>query len=247
MIRIALFSDVHGNLTALDAVLADIDRQSVDEIIFAGDLCLAGARPAACVDRLRRRHIRGVYGNTEVWLLGRRPEEMTAPESLQELITWTREQLTSADKQWLGSLPFSLSFNPTPDPAGGLQIVHANPVDVMQVLYPPEVVQAAQPEGLRQTDAAAQQLVTGVAAAILAFGHLHYPSLRALNGLLLANISSVSLPADGDSRAKYAICQWDADNGWQIAHQLVEYDLAAEKAMLAQIQPPNWEYLADSL
>jgi predicted phosphodiesterase len=117
----------------------------------------------------------------------------------------------------------------------------------MQVLYPPEVVQAAQPEELQQTDAEARKLVGDLEAAILAFGHLHYPSLRPIGNLLLANISSVSLPADGDSRAKYAICQWERGEGWQIAHKLVAYDVQLEKDVLAEIKPPGWEHLAASL
>ena len=64
--RVAVFSDVHGNLTALEAVLADIAAQAVDQIYFAGDLCLIGPRPAACLERVRSANIAAVYGNTNI-------------------------------------------------------------------------------------------------------------------------------------------------------------------------------------
>jgi predicted phosphodiesterase len=69
--RIAVFSDVHGNLTALEAVLADIDRQAVDATVFAGDLCLVGPRPAECLRLAREQGITSIYGNTDDWVLGR--------------------------------------------------------------------------------------------------------------------------------------------------------------------------------
>jgi predicted phosphodiesterase len=72
--RLAVFSDVHGNLTALEAVLADISAlEGIEAIVFAGDLCVAGPRPDACVERVRSHEpaIAAIYGNTDVWVSGR--------------------------------------------------------------------------------------------------------------------------------------------------------------------------------
>ena len=95
--RVAVFSDVHGNLTALEAVLDDIAGQGVDTAVFAGDLCLVGPRPAECVARLQAWKGLALYGNTDDWLLGRQ----TPPERLQALAAWTAGQLSGPQRAWL--------------------------------------------------------------------------------------------------------------------------------------------------
>jgi predicted phosphodiesterase len=233
--RIALFSDVHGNLTALEAVLADIATRPVDLTLFAGDLCLVGPRPAACVARLQAERIPAIYGNTDAWILGRQ----TPPEHLQAPAHWTAAQLSEAQRDWLARLPFSLSVNPTAEPQSALQVVHANPRDVNQIIFPPE---ADQPRytSRRQSDAELAELLAGLQAKVLAFGHLHIPSIRHVTNHMLINVSSVSMAGDGDPRAKYAVATWDGE-GWTAEHVRVSYDTAAEIEAYRTAQPPGWE------
>ncbi len=88
--RIAVFSDVHGNLTALRAVLDDINRQpSFDAIVFAGDLCLFGPRPQACVELLRGQKIQSIVGNTDEWV--RKPPPIT--DAMDDNLGQQRSQL----------------------------------------------------------------------------------------------------------------------------------------------------------
>lgn len=234
--RIALFSDVHGNLTALEATLQQIDSLGYDLLIFVGDLCLFGPRPAECLQIIRDRRIPCVFGNTDEGILGR----LQLPKQHDALVAWTAAQLSAAEKTWLGNLPFSVSVNPTADPHTELRVVHANPHDVNRFIFPTEDVQLALAGEIRQTDAQLAALLVGLEAGALAYGHLHIPSVRQFEGHLLANISSVSRPLDGDPRAKFAILTWGGA-GWSAEHIHVPYDIDREIAAFRQVRPPDWQ------
>lgn len=198
---------------------------------------MGGPRPAECVDRLRDRGIRGVHGNTDDFDLGRH----TPPEFVRETSAWSRAQLSDDRAAWLAALPFSQRVSPTGNASDDLLIVHANPLDLNRVLHPPVEIQAGTRDGVKQTDEQAMELIGGVEAAVLAYGHLHRPNLRRIGPLLLANISSVSLPMDGDPRAKYGVCTWTAAEGWRVEHRRVAYDVEAEARVLESVRPPGWE------
>lgn len=240
--RIAVFSDVHGNLTALEAALADIGRHEVDQVVAAGDLCAMGPKPLACLERIRDNNIQALYGNTDEWLLGR----LAPPEHLAAAARWAADRLTDEARQWLADLPFRLRFSPTGRAEDDMLIVHANPLDVNRIIFPSEAEQMARYGRLRQTDAELEPLVAGLDAAVLAFGHLHIPNVRLWRGKPLVNISSISLPGDGDPRAKYAIFEW-VDDGWTFAHHHVVYDLDAEARAVRAAQIPGWEEAMRSL
>lgn len=240
--RVAIFSDVHGNLSALEAVLADVEQHSPDQVIFAGDLCFLGARPAECLRLVRDRRLPAVVGNTDEWLFGR----TTAPEARREMAEWGRARLSAGEQAWLGRLPFGLRLCPTARAADDLLIVHANPFDVNGILYPPEEAQLTHFGEVRQSNAEVTEQLSEVTAAVIAYGHLHIPSVRPLGRLTLVNVSSVSNPGDGDGRAKYALLEW-TDDGWAATHHPVAYDVAGEAAAIRAAQPPQWQDAADAL
>jgi predicted phosphodiesterase len=255
-VRVAIFSDVHGNLTALEAVLAHIDQQAPDMILFAGDLCLFGARPAACLEELRRRDIKSVFGNTDVWVIeppipseDMGEKERRHRQHLFDISSWTGAQLTDTERAWLSGLPFEFGVSPTGETQDDLLVVHANPKDVDQLIFPTESKQN-ELFGLvkqAQTDEDLVALLEGVVASIIAFGHLHVPNIRPWRGLTLANISSVSLPGDGDPRAKYGLLSWEKGEGWSVQHQRIAYDVQKELDALAAVRPPNWRSYARRL
>ncbi len=252
--RIAIFSDVHGNLTGLDAVLRDIDEQEVDQIVFAGDLCLGGPRPQECLDRIRRRDdIAAVYGNTDEFIDGMPllsddidEEDRRRHQQISDTASWTRERLGEMDRAWLRELPFHRRISPSVNPRDDLFIVHANPIDVNQVIYPAEDLQKKLFGEVQQTDDDLYPLLEGLIAGVLAFGHLHIPSIRQWNDLALVNVSSVSLPGDGDVRAKYALLTWDGER-WQIEYRRLDYDVKSEVGAYQNIKPPGWEEIVEVL
>jgi predicted phosphodiesterase len=250
--RIAIFSDVHGNLTALEAVLQDIKQQSPDVTFFAGDLCVFGARPAECLQRLRAEDIPGIYGNTDGWISNEPllsgdivAEEAARSRQADTPPGWTWAQLDEMDRAWLRTLPFHRRFSPTPNPIDDLLIVHANPQDVDQPIHPPTSLQEQLYGEVKQPDDALRPLLGDVTAGVISFGHVHIPNVRRWQNLTLANISSVSLPLDGDARAKYGLLTWDDD--WTVEHRRIEYDIAQEVGYLTRLKPPKWRELSQQL
>jgi predicted phosphodiesterase len=93
-LRIAIFSDIHGNCVALDAVLSDIKRQSVDEMVCLGDAIQGGAQPAETVARLRERMMPTVMGNSDAWLLtGKNTSEEQVSSAQLEVRAWSLSKL----------------------------------------------------------------------------------------------------------------------------------------------------------
>jgi predicted phosphodiesterase len=258
--KVAIFSDVHGNLTAFEAVLADIKRQEQDLIFFAGDLCVFGARPKACLDLLRDEKISAVYGNTDGWI-NNRPvlsddipaEQKRRAEKINDIIDWTITQMGEMDRAYLLELPFHRRVSPTVNPHDDLFIVHANPRDVDLPIHPNESVQQKIYGEIKQADndPDLRHIISDLDTGVMAFGHIHIPNVREWNGrhgrIILANISSVSLPLGGDSRAKYGLLTWHDGDGWSVSHQYVEYNIEKERQLLAQAQPPDWESLSERL
>lgn len=254
--RIAIYSDVHGNLTALQTVLADIKKQAPDIIAFAGDLCLMGARPKACLELARSETDILIYGNTDEMIHAPMaiPDDATDAqrqrlESFNEVARWTYDQLGSEHVAWLQRLPFSHRVSPTAVPTDDLLIVHANPLDVNQVIFPTADFQAAHLGEVRheQSDEDLRPLLETTTAGIIAFGHLHIPNVRQWGDMILANISSVNLPGDGDERAKYGLLTWRKGEGWTVEKRLVTYNLHQERELISFIKPPNWQWLLEQM
>jgi len=187
--RVAVLSDIHGNLVALEAVLADLAAQGgADALAIAGDLCLDGPRPREVLERVRGLDCAVVQGNTDRDLA--LTPEQSAKLGYADLLTWTREQIGGEGLAYLGALPFSHRIA-APDRRSVLLIVHANPKDMDQHLPP------LAPEN--QIAPLLADLPPEVTT--IAFGHLHLPYVRDVGRLRLIDISSVGLPKDGDRRA----------------------------------------------
>jgi len=252
--RVAIFSDVHGNLTALEAVLDDIKQQSPDLTIFAGDLCVDGARPVACLDRVRDENISAIYGNTDQRLSNRpilsedaEGETQRRKQQIEDNDDWTWVQLNPSGRTWLSALPFYRRVSPTTNPDDDLLVVHANPKNAVQHIFPSEERQQELFGEVRQPDddLVLKKVLGDLSGGIVAFGHLHIPSIRQWQDLTLVNVSSVSLPLDGDQRAKYGLFTWD--EGWNIEHRYVAYDVNKEIDCLKTIRPSNWAELVRRL
>lgn len=255
--RIAIFSDVHGNLSAMRAILDDIDRRNdVDRVIFAGDLCLVGPRPQDTLDLLRARSLPAVVGNTDEWIRYPPPPPDSLPraerptrQGLRELCFWTERQLTVDSLVWLDDLraSFQIRLTPSSDPADDLLVVHANPVNLLEIIFPSITRQMELYGRVRQTDDQLAPNLEGEAAKTIAYGHLHIPGVRQWRDKRLINISSVSMPGDGDWRAKYSILTWAAGSGWTTEFIRVPYPVADEIGAYRQKRPPGWENLVEQL
>jgi predicted phosphodiesterase len=255
--RIAVFSDVHGNLTAFRAVLEHINQQpSLNAIVFAGDLCLFGPRPQACIDLLKSQELRCIVGNTDEWIRQPPPVEDDMGDNLRqkrqqirEMSQWTEQQLTESSLEWLDALrqSFQLRFSPSSALKDDLLIVHANPVNLGQIIFPSIDRQRELYGRVRQDDDDLEDILRSVEAKVIAFGHLHIPNLRIWKDKLLANISSVSMPGDGDARAKYAIISWQPDIGWSVEYFKIPYPAEEEIKAFQEMKPPGWREKVNQL
>jgi predicted phosphodiesterase len=255
--RIALFSDVHGNLSALRTVRQAIERlPDIDQVIFAGDLCLFGPRPGHCLDLLRDMAVPFVVGNTDEWLRQPPPlasdlpeEQRQARQNLRDLCRWTAGQLSDESLAWLDLLrqSFQIRLTPTGDPGDDLLIVHANPHDLLGIIFPAIERQRELYGSVRQTDEQLAPLLHDVSARTIAFGHLHIPGLRRWRDKTLINVSSVSLPGDGDGRAKFAVLSWSETAGWQVVYHRLTYDTDEETDAFRRFRPPGWQARVEQL
>lgn len=228
--RIAVFSDVHGNFSALRSVLDEIDRNApFDHIVCAGDLCFGGDDPARCIDLLQSRNIECIYGNTDWYIYESDavPDEQHAKEwdNIQRISEAARMKIGDEGISYLRSLPFDLRYSPTDNPNHDLLVVHANPRDVHYVLYPSEERQLELFNEIRQPDDDQQleAMLADVQAAVMAYGHLHTSFIRPWRHLTLVDVASVSMQVvDNDRRARYSIFIRQ-DDKWSIDQRFVEY------------------------
>jgi predicted phosphodiesterase len=246
--RLAVFSDVHGNPYALQAVLKSISSEGeLDAVIAAGDHCLGGSAPAACIDMLQEAGVLAVYGNTEEYLLA--PERIPPDElhrsqwdTILPVVYWTNDQLDNSRKSWLAGLPFSLRFSPNANPASDLVVVHANPRNCELMLLPAEADQRTLWGEIRQPDddPALNEAMLDFMGGTLVYGHFHTPGLRVWKDINLIDVASVSLPSiDHDRRARYTLISWNGV-AWDVFQRAVSYNVKSEQSALQGCGMPNW-------
>jgi predicted phosphodiesterase len=194
---LALLYDVHGNLPALEAVLADAEAVGVKRFLLGGDYALFGAWPKETVERLRGLDADWIRGNGERWTAS--PKD--APGPAQGAIAACRELLGGELVEELGGLPETLTREHT-------LYCHGSPVSDVRSFLPEPADDEA-------------ELLLGVEVERLVFGHTHLPFVRkAAGGIELVNPGSVGMPLDGDHRAAYALLR----AGGGVEHRRLDYD-----------------------
>ncbi len=222
--KIALISDIHANLPALEAVLHHLDTVvHPDAVYHLGDLVGYAPWPNETVALIRERGIIGVAGNydsttaTDYKHCGCRYEDPRQEELSHLSYRWTREAVTPETKRWLGTLPFRLDLRPGGGHGSGgtLFLFHGAPT--LNTLYWTE----DRPDSFRLKMA---EMVGAKAGDLLAFGHTHLPWHVAVEGIHFLNTGSVGRPKDGDWRAGYATVEFGPEVPEVVFHR-VEYDL----------------------
>ena len=180
--KIAIFSDIHGNMIALDAVLTDIEREAVTQMICLGDVAVSGPQPHEVTKRLRALECPVVMGNTDEWLLDPQLED-TDDERMRRIFdidAWCFEQLTSEDITFVNSFQTTIEQPLSNDEK--LLCFHGSPKSNTQV------INASTPDNILKTE------LTGFEASIMAGGHTHTPMLRRYKDALVINPGSVGMP-----------------------------------------------------
>ncbi len=230
--RIAIVSDIHGNLTAFEAVLADLRETAPDLILHGGDLPHGGSSPAEIVDRIRELGWPGVLGNVDEMLFDPAslaefaaglPQLRALFDKVEEMAAATRERLGEERIEWLRTLPRVLV-------EGRIAVVHASPKSTWRS------------PGPEAPDAELEAVYAPLGSAVVAYGHIHRPFVRDLSGFTLANSGSVGLPYDGDPRAAYLML-----DDFTPGIRRVEYDIERETRALGQSGLPHWDWVARML
>jgi predicted phosphodiesterase len=242
--RFALISDIHSNIHALRAVLADIDsRADVDATYHIGDLVGYGSSPNEVVELIGERAIQGVSGNYDSTIAfdhahcGCRASTPRDEELAHASFEWTRENTSADSKEFLAALPFGMELRSNGGHVAGPRalLLHAHPNN--NLIY----VDITRPDAFLAKMAETACLSDG---DLVAFGHTHVPWHREVGGIHFVNTGSVGRPKDGDPRAGYTIVT-AVDGGFRVEQLRVAYDVeAAAKGVVAAGLP---EELADFL
>lgn len=229
--RIAIISDIHGNLTALDAVLADLRRQKPDLVFHGGDIPYGGSNPCEVIDCIVQQGWPGVLGNTDEMLwdaTARAGLEASAPKLkplfrvlFDECGPATLAMIGETRLSWLRRLPPQLRHD-------NLALLHAGPGNLWRA--PMDTAD----------DAELEKTYQDLQAEIVVYCHIHRPFIRAVGNMTICNTGSVGAPYDGDPRSSYLLCT----NG-KFRIRRVEYDVEKEAGRLLASNYPMKEWLAE--
>jgi putative phosphoesterase len=229
MNRLAIISDIHGNLPALEAVLADIEAQGLTEIFHLGDLVGYNPFPNETVALIAERGIPGITGNYDQAVLAQVPDPMGELLNARitplgrEIYAWTVQAVNQTTREFLAAQPRHRSL------ARGrwrLLLTHGSPrhiKDYVRPAWPDEMI---------------GDLLGEVAEDILLTGHTHIPVVRQVGGKWLINPGSVGFPKDGNPRAAYAVLACGQE--LHVSIRRVEYDLdRTVQALVEHGLPPQ--------
>ena len=218
--RIAVISDIHANAVALDAVLADLERDRFDRLVCLGDLPALNPQPRAVMDRIYALGCPVLRGNVDdriprhLWtdptsavafrsVVGPTPPDEVA-QRLRDIEVWCAEQLTEADNAWLLALPLTLDV-PLDDETT-LRCFHGSPRSNMDLIFP------------TTPDDVLDRLLAACDAAVMVGGHTHAPMVRPYQGRTLVNVGSVGRAVIREPMrrirnapwAEYGVITWEA-------------------------------------
>jgi predicted phosphodiesterase len=235
---LALVSDIHANLPALEAVLRDIEGRGAPTTFHVGDLVGYAPWPNEVVSLIAARGIAGVSGNYDSTVgldykhCGCRYDD-PRQEALSHLsFEWTRRACTPGTKQLLSSLPFRLDLHPLGGHSAGPSVVLVHGTPVLNTVYWTEdrsdefCLKMSAMAGLTSGD-------------VVAFGHTHLPWHRVVDGIHFVNTGSVGRPKDGNPRAGYSLIDVSASGSIGVEHVRVEYDVQRASEAIRGSTLPN--------
>jgi putative phosphoesterase len=214
---VAVITDIHANLPALEAALERIGELGIEQIYCGGDLVGYGPHPNEVCALIAEREIPAIYGNYD-YAIARDLQDCGCAyitphdrELGQQSVMWTLEHTDVASKAFMGELPFDLRF---PVGATDVHLVHGSPRKVNEYLFEDKPASLYERLAASETD------------QVLVFGHTHKPWVHSYGGVLFVNCGSVGKPKDGDPRGAFAILE-ATPRGVEVTIERVEYDAEA--------------------
>ncbi len=214
--RLAVVSDIHANLPALQAVWADLQAQHPDAVYCLGDLVGYGAQPNEVIDFVRAEAIPTVMGNYDEGVgfdlddCGCVYRDPADDRRGKQSLLWTRAHTTAENKTFLRALPLQLRLDLA---AKHVLLVHGSPRKINEYLYADRPL------------ATYERIAKVAGCDLLLFGHTHLPYQKQVAHTLFVNAGSVGKPKDGDPRAGYVLITVGARGS--VVFRRVAYDVAA--------------------
>jgi putative phosphoesterase len=217
MRRVAVITDIHANLPALEASLAAIEGLDVEAIYCGGDLVGYGPHPNEVCQLIAGRGIPTIYGNYD-YAIGRGLEDCGCAyitehdrELGQQSVAWTLEHTSRESRDFMRDLPFDLRFELGEQ---RVRLVHGSPRKVNEYLFEDKPARTF------------ERIAAQADCDVLVFGHTHKPWIHEYGGVLFVNCGSVGKPKDGDPRGAFAVLEATA-SGVQARIERVAYDAEA--------------------
>lgn len=181
--RIAIVSDVHGNLEALKATFSDIEKRNIDKIFCLGDIIAKGVHPKQCLDLIRSNCEVVLQGNCDVYFSKSHDNFNELPIKEQRRIEWNQSLITQDDRDYLLNLPFCYEFYMS----GSLvRLFHATPVVSNKAVLNVDSIETKYKMFLPS-----ENTVSQMNADVVIYGHIHHPFLDKLYNKTLINVGSV--------------------------------------------------------
>jgi predicted phosphodiesterase len=237
--RVGFISDIHGNLPALEAVLADLEQRGYDQLVCLGDVCF-GPQAPACLERVRELGCPVILGNWDSWSIdGFPPADDPVGIMLHEIGEWWAKQLTDDSRAFVHTFVPTLELAVSDD--CGMFFFHGSPRSFSDFLF------ATTP------DDELERLLDGIEATVLVGGHTHLQMLRRFGRSVIVNPGSVGQPFrqwwPHEIRvgrwAEYGIVDADGDD-LDVALHRVQYDFGALLTVLEEGDMPHRRWWIDS-
>lgn len=238
--RVGLIADIHGNRVALDTVLEELERESVDRLLCLGDVAALGPQPSEVVARLREIGCPSVLGNTDAWLLDGPPARLTGTSGLAmvKISRWCAEELSGPDLRYLRACPPTMRV----DLGGDVELLcfHGSPRSFDEVI------------SATTSDDLVASMLSGHRASVFAGGHTHVQLLRRHGLAHLLNPGSVGLPGVGPGTpdlpinhhvawAEYAILEMESGRlDFNLRRVSVDTERMLETANLSGMPHADW-------
>jgi putative phosphoesterase len=213
-VSVAVITDIHANLPALEAALARVDELGVESVYCGGDLVGYGPRPNEVCQLIEARGMLTIYGNYD-FAIGRDLEDCGCAyidkhdrEIGQRSVNWTLAHTNERAKAFMRELPFDVRFD-----LGGkrVRLVHGSPRKVNEYLFEDKPARTF------------ERIAALAHCDVLVFGHTHKPWVREYGGVLFINCGSVGKPKDRDPRGSFAVLR-EGDAGIEVGIERVPYD-----------------------